>query len=394
MVASNMITERVDLTKPFPIVSYNLPFPEACSAHMSNTLHSSKAYIIVSGSLSRSTNALQRLEEALGKERVAGVRKGMTPHTLYSELLEIAKEVKKSSADCIVTLGGGSLIDGAKGMVFALANDIDLDDPNAFDAFLKKSMVFRKARTENPKTATSDQKPSTIPIICITTTLSAGEYNPAGGATNNLTKHKQLFVDPSFTGPKIIIWDPELTLTAPEKVWLSTGLRAVDHCVERVEVVDSGVVEDEKGWWGFEGEAGCLKGGAERGSHGIGHQLGPYGVPHAETTCILMPSVQKYNSRVNATTQATLSTLLWDDPIVSPILTSHSLSPSTSDLGDILDVVIRELGFPRTLKEYGVKREDLEKIAESSLGDICSQKNAVPLVERVQVMEVLEMCYG
>lgn len=113
-----METERVNPAKAFPIVSWGLPFPEACAEHMSDTLHTSKAYIIVSGSLSRNTDALQRLESALGGNRVAGVRKGMTPHTLYSELLTIAKDVKKSGADCVVTLGGGSIIDGAKGMVF------------------------------------------------------------------------------------------------------------------------------------------------------------------------------------------------------------------------------------------------------------------------------------
>lgn len=99
-------------------MSWGLPFPEACAKHMSDTLRVSKAYIIVSGSLSRNTDALQRLESALGEDMVAGVWRGMTPHTLYSELLTITKDVKKSGADCIVTLGGGSLIDGAKGMIF------------------------------------------------------------------------------------------------------------------------------------------------------------------------------------------------------------------------------------------------------------------------------------
>jgi alcohol dehydrogenase class IV len=113
-----MQTERINPAKPLPIVSWGLPFPEACAKHLSDTLNTSKAYIIVSGSLSRNTDALQRLESALGAERVAGVWKGMAPHTLYSELLTIAKDFKKSGADCIVTLGGGSLIDGAKGMVF------------------------------------------------------------------------------------------------------------------------------------------------------------------------------------------------------------------------------------------------------------------------------------
>lgn len=75
-------------------------------------------------------------------------------------------------------------------------------------------------------------KSSTISIICVTTTLSAGEYNFVGGATNDATKHKQLFLDPAAVGPKVIILDPSLTLTTPERVWLSTGLRAMDHCIE------------------------------------------------------------------------------------------------------------------------------------------------------------------
>lgn len=113
-----MITERTNPSTPLPIASYNLPFEKACLHHMSKTLNVSKAYIIISGSLSRNTSYLDVLVDELGKDKVAGVWKGMTPHTLYSELLEIAKDVKKSGADCIVTLGGGSIIDGAKGMVF------------------------------------------------------------------------------------------------------------------------------------------------------------------------------------------------------------------------------------------------------------------------------------
>lgn len=110
---------------------------------------------------------------------------------------------------------------------------MDLDDIEKFDVFLKKSMQLRRDRYVDPNTPT-DLKPSVIPTISITTTLSAGEYNAAGGATNDATKHKQLFLDPSETGPRVIIWDPELTLTVPENVWLSTGLRAVDHCVETI----------------------------------------------------------------------------------------------------------------------------------------------------------------
>jgi alcohol dehydrogenase class IV len=117
-MATAEVIERLDPAKPLPIVTYNLPFPEACAKHMKETLNCSKAFIIVSGSMSRNTDALGRLKSALGEGSVVGVRKGMQPHTLYSEVLEISKDIGKSGADCVITLGGGSLIDGAKAMVF------------------------------------------------------------------------------------------------------------------------------------------------------------------------------------------------------------------------------------------------------------------------------------
>lgn len=100
----------------YPIISYGLPFPQACAKHVETTLSCSNVYVIISGSLSRNTDALERLESALGKEniRVGGVRKGMKPHSLYSEILDTAAEVERSGADCIITVGGGSLIDAAK----------------------------------------------------------------------------------------------------------------------------------------------------------------------------------------------------------------------------------------------------------------------------------------
>jgi alcohol dehydrogenase class IV len=144
------------------------------------------------------------------------------------------------------------------------------------------------------------------------------------------------------------------------------------------------------------------------GSHGIGHQLGPYGVPHAgvsplrqvqvtfsnfpETTCVCLPAVQKFNAKVNSTQQKELLDVLWGEPDIAAVLTKYALVEDKADLGDALDAIIRELGFPRSLKAYGVGRDKLDAIAQSSLGDVCSKWNAIPLVEKGQVMEILEMC--
>lgn len=107
-----------------------------------------------------------------------------------------------------------------------------------------------------------------------------------------------------------------------------------------------------------------------------------------------LPAVQKFNSKVNSDQQATVLTALWDEPAVASILASHPLVRGHADLGDALDAIIRQLGFPRTLKAYGIGRDKLDMIAESSLKDTLCQFNAIPLVRKEQVLEILEMCLG
>lgn len=198
-------TERVNPVSDLPLISHGLPFPAAISKHMSSTLNCKRAYIIISSTLAHKTHALARLEKELGAQMI-GVRKGMTPHTLYSEVLEVAKDVKNKQADVLVTIGGGSLVDAAKAISFLLANgNTNLEDVGEVDKLFQDSMVLRTTRLRNAKADAGDIKESVIPIVCIPTTLSAGEYNPAGGATNDETKHKQLFQEPENKAPKVLI---------------------------------------------------------------------------------------------------------------------------------------------------------------------------------------------
>lgn len=106
-------------------VSYGLPFPEACAKHVADTFKASKVYIIASGSLSQNTKHVTRLQEALG-DKVVGTRYGMKPHTLWSEILEVAQDALAKGADLLVTLGAGSLTDGAK-IVTLVSREINDD---------------------------------------------------------------------------------------------------------------------------------------------------------------------------------------------------------------------------------------------------------------------------
>lgn len=97
-----------------PLLSYGLAFPVATARHLNATFQASRVYVICSGSLARNTNVMNQLETALGPDKLVGHWIGMRSHTLWSEVLQIAEEVRTVHADLLLTVGAGSLTDGAK----------------------------------------------------------------------------------------------------------------------------------------------------------------------------------------------------------------------------------------------------------------------------------------
>ncbi|PLB36378.1 iron-containing alcohol dehydrogenase [Aspergillus candidus] len=430
-------------TQSTPLLTYGLPYPTLTAQHAATTFSAKRIYILISGTLARTTDSLQRLQHALesypvADMRVVGVRRGMKSHTYWSEVLEVADDVRATGADLLVILGGGTLVDAGKVVGLALANNITT--PSALSTF----------STTNPNPNPEQEiHPSHLPTIAIPTTLSGGEYSNLAGSTNDTTDEKHLF-STGIRGPQLVILDAELcATTTPARVWLSTGIRAVDHCVETYlqQSSPTGDTENENETEEGEGEAsalakhglgllvpGLLKcaadregkgvearldcllgsvdamgaclgggGGAGRGregvklgaSHGIGHQLGPLGIPHGETSCILLPAVCKYNALHSppspTSRQNSLRQFLLRQPAISDVLHARAINKDTADLGDVLDAVIRELGLPRSLSEVGVGREKFDEIAEKSIRDSFCRGNPVPVVRGEQVVEILEM---
>lgn len=119
-------TEQFDAAKEWPLISHGLPYPEAIARHLRQTLNCERPFFIISRSLSRNSETVENLKQALttgsqdareGEDdaiQIAGIHPGMQPHTYYSEVLEVASKIKEAEADSIVTVGGGSLVDGAK----------------------------------------------------------------------------------------------------------------------------------------------------------------------------------------------------------------------------------------------------------------------------------------
>jgi alcohol dehydrogenase class IV len=110
----------------------------------------------------------------------------------------------------------------------------------------------------------------------------------------------------------------------------------------------------------------------------------------------LLPAVCKFNAAkgANVARQERVHKFLTGNSVVAGVLQKYGVDAKSSDLGDVLDAVIRELGMPRSLKDVGVGRDKLDTLAAHSLHDRWCKTNPVPLKEKSQVLEILEKVVG
>ncbi|KAL6810219.1 hypothetical protein V8C40DRAFT_284182 [Trichoderma camerunense] len=383
-----------------PTVIYNTSFLAAVDKHIVSLQRASRIYVICSGSLARHTKYLEQLTNILG-DRCIGVRTGMKSHTKWSEIVEIAREVKTLQADMIITLGGGSLTDGAKIVAFAVANEaMDIDS-------------LRTLTRDYQETTTVKCASPAIPIVAIPTTLSGAEYSPSAGGTDDVSCHKASFI---CRAPSLVFLDPKLSVKVPLSSWLSSGIRAVDHCVETMcnsisppknledaakglTLLVRGLCRSKSDENDLEARLLCqiggvyamraIKGATLGASHGIGHQLGPFGVGHGNTSCVLLPAVCLYNLPVNRDEQEVVKETLFSNLQIRTIL--HSRGLSTADtLGGILDALLRDLEMPRSLHDVGFQEENLHKLVANCLKDKWCRGNPRPLTTAEQVLDLLK----
>ena len=344
-----------------------------------------RVFLMVSGTLNRQTDEVEKVRRALGNKCVGTFDK-MPAHSPRAAVIAATAQARAARADLIVTLGGGSITDGAKAVQLCLANDVT--NVEGMD----------KIR------GGSDVKPPTVRQVSIPTTLSAGEFSGIAGVTNEATKVKELFRHPLVI-PQAVILDPEVTRHTPMWLFLSTGIRAVDHCVEGVCSNESTEFTNASGLHGLSLLArglprvkadpkdmkarldcqigswlsmGGLAAGVPMGaSHGIGYVLGAvFDVPHGHTSCIMLPSVMRWNKSANADRQA---------------LIAAAMGHPGKEAGDVLDDFIRGLGMPRSLGEVKVGREHFDRIAQQAMGTPWVPRNPRRIDGPAEVREILEL---
>jgi maleylacetate reductase len=207
--------------------------------------------------------------------------------------------------------------------------------------------------------------------------------------------------------PKSVVLDPRASIHTPEWLFLSTGIRAVDHAVEDICSPEcqpisegasyhalkllgrglSGVKADpldldarldcQLGAW--MSMVGSQTGVPKGASHGIGHVLGGTAhVPHGYTSCVMLPHVLRFNNTVNAGRQA---------------LVSEALGRPGEPGGDVVAGLIAGLGLPGRLRDVGVQPEQLDRIAELSMHDRWIHTNPRKIDGPAVIRELLDAAW-
>ncbi len=369
-------------------VVFGKPAAEAIVEQM-DRLAANHAFLMVSRTLNRTTDEIDKIKHLLGP-RCAAVFDGMPPHTPREAVVEATRQARMAAVDLIVTVGGGSITDGAKAVQICLANDVrsvaDID-------------VVRSAKGLIPSI-----KPPIVRQISVPTTIAGGEFSSLAGVTNAATGVKEMLTH-RLVMPRAAILDPAITVHTPEWLWLSTGIRAVDHCVEGLCSREAHPYADAQAMKGLAMLAhalprvkadpkdlqarldcqigtwlsmGPLSSGVPMGaSHGIGYVLGAaFGVPHGHTSCVMLPAVMRWNKSENAARQA---------------LVCDAMGHPGGDASEVLDAFMRDLGMPRSLRDVGVGPEHFDRIAEQAMSTPWVPRNPRHIVGPTQIREILEL---
>jgi maleylacetate reductase len=370
-------------------VVYGKPAAEALLEE-AERLDARRVFLIASRTLNTRTDEIEKIRSKLG-DRYAGTFDGIPQHTTREVVVQAAAHAREARADLIVAIGGGSVVDAAK--IILMCIEHEFTDQDGLDGY-ETTPQRRFGPFRNPK----------VRMIAVPSTLSGGEYNSGTLVTDTRRKLKQIFNHPMMM-PRTIILDPAITRYTPEKLWLGSGTRAMDHGIEAIcsirgnPLVDSvclsglrflhdGLLRTKENpddaqaridcqfgsWLSAFGLQARVPMGA---SHAIGHVLGgTCDVPHYFCTAVMMPSVLRYNKPATEDAQKSISA---------------ALRAPELDAGDAFAAFIGKLGLPRKLSDVGVGQDKFKLIGENAMLSIFTRSNPQPLREPGDVVEILKL---
>lgn len=355
------------------------------------------AMIVCGPTILQHADVVQRAELALGG-RCVGRFGGVLPHApvdMFEEAVSMARQVQP---EALISVGGGSSHDTAKGVATVLGEGGRIHD--------------YETRFEPPdKVIFPDFSLDKIPVIAVSTTMGCAELSRGAGFTDRTLGRKVTVADPG-TIPSTILIDGKALATTPVSILQSTAMGQFRIAVETVYSTHHNPIGDALALAAISmltqrlphcssqdidgllhiKTAACMASLATVGGLGLNtatahHVGGLYNVPHGEANAILLPHTMRFNLRASAERQALIARAMG---VNTAGMTAEQAGLSAADA--VADLC-RALGLPQRLRDVDVPEEGLAAIASATLHDRGLATNPRPITDAAPILEVLRAAW-
>lgn len=286
---------------------------------------------------------------------------------------------KQSGADYMIAIGGGSPQDAAK------AIGIIINNPEYADVRSLEGVAPTKNKC--------------VPIIAVATTAgTAAETTINYVITDVQNKRKFVYVDVHDI-PVVAIVDPDMMASMPKGLTAATGLDALTHAIEGYTTLGAWELADTLNLKAIELIARSLEAACQNDPkgredmalgqymtgmafsnvglgvvHGMAHPLSAfYDTPHGIANAVLLPYVMEYNKDFTGTKFKEIAKAMGASGVEAMSEAEYKQAAI-----DAVVTLSKNCGIPQTLKEIGVKEEDLEALTAATMADVCTGGNPRP----------------
>jgi alcohol dehydrogenase len=365
------------MTSAFFIPTVNL-MGAGCLKDATDSIQSQgfKKGLIVTDKILSQIGMVKQVQDLLSERDVETVVfDGTQPNPTISNVNDGLALLTDNDCDFVISLGGGSPHDCAKGIALVASNGGKIADYEGVDQSAKPM----------------------LPLIAINTTAGTASEMTRFCIITDEERHIKMAIVDKHTTPLISVNDPELMLAKPASLTAATGMDALTHAVEAYVSIAATPITDAVAIKAIELIQAHLRAAVENGDdieareqmayaqfmagmafnnaslgyvHAMAHQLGGfYDLPHGVCNAILLPHVQRYNAQVCPERLRDVAKAMGVD--VEGMTAEQGANAAIDAIVDLA----KDVGIPAGIKELGAKSDDIPTLADNALKDACGFTN-------------------
>jgi len=351
-----------------------------------------KALIVTDTGLAKAGVASRIAEQLAVRDIDSAVFDGAKPNPSIANVEQGLAVLKKEKCDFVISLGGGSPHDCAKGIALCATNGGNIADYEGVD------------RSAKPQ----------LPLVAINTTAgTASEMTRFCIITDEARHVKMAIVDRNVT-PVLSVNDPALMVGMPKSLTAATGMDALTHAIEAYVSTAASPITDACALKAIELISANLRQAVANGQdmparenmayaqflagmafnnaslgyvHAMAHQLGGfYDLPHGVCNAVLLPHVQRFNAKVSAARLRDVAGALGVE------VRELSAEQGAAAAIEAIEQLSRDIDIPPGLAALGAKVEDVPILASNALKDACGLTNPRP-ASQVEIEAVFKAAF-